>query len=104
VQQRVDFFEGEAQLLGTLDESDATHGVVALGAVAAPAAHRFGKQPAPLVVAEGLDVHTGSGGHLGSAYTARVNPVPRYRVKGYLSNHGPRRNGDDPGSARLILY
>jgi hypothetical protein len=81
VQQLLDLVEGEAELLGTLDEPQQPHRRIRVVPIAAGGTGRLVQQPAPLVVPQRLAVHTGPAGQLTGAHGAIVNPVPNCGVK-----------------------
>lgn len=81
VQQLLDLVEGEAKLLGAFDEPQQVHRRARVVAVAARRAGRLSEQPAALVVAQRLGVHSGLAGQLAGSHASIVNPGPRYRVK-----------------------
>src|SRR6185437_8985112 len=91
MQQCLDLLQAEAETLGAFHKADGAHGLGVVGAVAGPRSLGHREQPSALVVPEGLDVHSGLVGYLRAAHTTRVNPVPRYKVKGVRSVRAPRR-------------
>jgi hypothetical protein len=62
--QLLDGVEGKAQLLGALDEVEASHRAGVVLAVAVPVAGRLRQKAPPLVVAHRLPAHARAAGHV----------------------------------------
>lgn len=85
-----DLGQREAQLLCSLDEADQLDGVGLVLAIAGVTPSSLGEKPTSLVVAQGLNVHSGIHRDLADLhryrllcfYSMNMGPVPRYRVKG----------------------
>jgi hypothetical protein len=78
----LDLGEGEAEPLRLPDCLDEAHGLLVVVAVAVGATSRLHEQPAPLVVAERLDVHPGAARDLSDPHTeATIDPYRGTDVK-----------------------
>src|SRR5581483_10824124 len=69
-----DLGEREPHRLRLLDRTEETHGLLVVAAMSARRPGRHRQQPAPLVVAEGLDVHPGALRDLADPHAATIDP------------------------------